>query len=77
MISYDVDGGAGPFEVVSPPFEGVVDSRKLFVVDVVIGLGIFKRLGVECDQMVVTIRDVDGYWRSRYSPLLGKRPNGT
>ena len=37
MIGYNVDGGAGPFEVVSPPFEGVVDSHKLFVVDVVIG----------------------------------------
>ena len=44
MVSYDVDGGAGPFEVVSPLFEDVIDSRKFFVVDVVIGLGVFKHL---------------------------------
>ena len=42
MIGYDINGGAGPFEVVSPPFEGVIDSRKLFVVDVVIGLGVLN-----------------------------------
>ena len=40
MIGYDVDGGAGPFEVVLPPFEGVVDSHKLLVVDVIIGLSV-------------------------------------
>ena len=60
MIGYDVDGGAGPFEVVSPPFEGVIDSRKLFVVDVVIGLGIFKRSGVKCDWMIVAVQGVYG-----------------
>ena len=60
MIGYDVDGGAGPFEVVSPPFEGIVDSHKLFVMDVVIGLGIFKRLGVKCDQMIVAVRGAYG-----------------
>ena len=42
MISYDVDGGASPFKVVLPPFEGVIDSHKFFVVDIVIGLGVFK-----------------------------------
>ena len=60
MIGYDVDGGAGPFEVVSPPFEGVVDSCKLLVVDIVIGLGIFKRPGVEHDQMIVAVRGAYG-----------------
>ena len=60
MISYDVDGGASPFEVVSPPFEGVVDSHKLLVVDVVIGLGVFKRPGVECNRMVVAVWCANG-----------------
>ena len=60
MIGYDVDGGAGPFEVVSPPFEGVIDSCKFLVVDVVICLGIFKHLGVECDRMVVTVWGANG-----------------
>ena len=60
MIGYDVDGGACPFEVVSPPFEGVVDSHKLLVVDVVIGLGVFKRPGVKCDQMIVAVWGVYG-----------------
>ena len=60
MIRYDVDGGASPFEVVSPPFEGVIDSHKFFVMDVIIGLSIFKRLGVECDWVVVAIWGVDG-----------------
>ena len=60
MIGYDVDGGAGPFEVVSPPFEGVVDSRKLLVVDIVIGLGVFKHPGVKCDRMIVTVQGVYG-----------------
>ena len=60
MISYDVDGGAGPFEVVSPPFEGIVDSRKFLVVDVVIRLGVFKCLGVDCDWMVVTVWGANG-----------------
>ena len=55
MISYDVDGGASPFEVVSPPFEGIVDSCKLLVVDIVIGLSVFKRLGVKCDRMIVAV----------------------
>ena len=60
MIGYNIDGGAGPFEVVSPPFEGVVDSRKLFVVDVIIGLGVFKRPGVKCDRMIVAVRGAYG-----------------
>ena len=60
MIGYNVNGGAGPFEVVLPLFEGVVDSRKLLVVDVVIGLGVFKRLGVKCDRMIVAVRGAYG-----------------
>ena len=60
MIGYDVDGGAGPFEVVSPPFEGIIDSRKLLVVDIIIGLGVFKCLGVKCDQMIVAVRGAYG-----------------
>ena len=53
MIGYDVDGGAGPFKVVSPPFEGIIDSHKLLVMDVVIGLSIFKCLGVKDRKSVV------------------------
>ena len=26
MIGYDIDGGAGPFEVVMPMFEGIIDA---------------------------------------------------
>ena len=55
MVGYDVDGGAGPFEVVSPPFESIIDSRKFFIVDVVIGLGIFECPRVERDRMVVAV----------------------
>ena len=60
MISYNVNGGASPFEVVSPSFEGVVDNHKFFVVDIVIRLGIFKRPGVECDWMVVAVQGANG-----------------
>ena len=60
MISYDIDGGASPFKVVSPSFEGVIDSCKFFVVDVIIGVSVFKHLGVECNQMVVAIWGVNG-----------------
>ena len=60
MISYDVDGGASPFEVVSPPFESIVDSRKFLIMDIVIGLSIFKCSGVERDWMVVTVWGADG-----------------
>ena len=60
MISYDVDGGASPFKVVSPSFEGIIDSRKFFVVDIVIGLGIFKHPGVESNRMVVAIWGANG-----------------
>ena len=62
MISYDINGGASPFEVVSPPFEGIIDSRKFFVMDVVIHLSIFKCPRVEHDWMVVTVRGVDGQY---------------
>ena len=60
MIGYNVDGGASPFKVVSPPFEGIVDSRKLLVVDVIIGLGVVKRLGVKHNRMIVAVRGAYG-----------------
>ena len=47
MIGYDVNGGASPFEVVTPMFEGVVYGRKFFIVHVVVSFGIFESLGVE------------------------------
>ena len=53
MISYNVDGGTSPFEVVLPPCECIVYLRKLLVVDIIIGLGVLKHLGVEHDRMVV------------------------
>ena len=60
MISYDIDGGASPFEVVSQPLESIVDSHKLLIVDIVIGLSVFKHSGVEHDQMVVAVQGADG-----------------
>ena len=48
MIGYDVNGGASPFEVVMPTFEGVVDGCKFFIVHVVISFSIFESPGVEC-----------------------------
>ena len=62
MIGYDIDGGASPFEVVSPPFESVVDSCKLLIMDVVIGLGVFEHSKVEHDRMVVTVWGADGWY---------------
>ena len=64
MIGYDVDGGASSFEVVAPTFESIVDGRKFFVVNIVIGLGIFESLGVECDWVVVAIWGSDGQYGS-------------
>ena len=55
MIGYNIDGGAGPFEVVAPTFEGIIDGRKFFIVDIVIGFGVFESPGVECDQVIVTV----------------------
>ena len=49
MIGYDVNGGAGPFEVVMPMFEGVVDGRKFFIMYIVISFGVFESPGVECE----------------------------
>ena len=60
MISYNIDGGAGPFEVVLPSFECVIDSHDLFIMDIVIGLSVFKHSGVEHDQMVVAVQGADG-----------------
>ena len=63
MIGYDVGGGAGPFEVVTPTFEGIVDGRKFFIVYVVNSFGIFESSGVECD-WVVTVWGSDGQYGS-------------
>ena len=60
MIGYNINGGAGPFKVVLPPFEGIIDSRKFFVVDVIIHLGVFKHLGVECNWMLVAVQGANG-----------------
>ena len=64
MIGYDVNGGASPFEVVMPTFEGIVDGRKFFIVYVVIGFSVFESPGVECDRVVVAIRGSDGQYGS-------------
>ena len=64
MIGYDVNGGASPFEGVTPRFEGVVDGRKFFIVYVVISFGVFESPGVECDWVVVAVRGSDGQYGS-------------
>ena len=64
MIGYDVDGGAGPLEVVMPTFEGIIDGHKFLIVYVVIGFGIFESPGVECDWVVVAVRGSDGQYGS-------------
>ena len=38
-----------------PMFEGIVDGHKFFIVNVVIGFGVFESPGVECDWVVVAI----------------------
>ena len=64
MISYNVNGGASPFEVVTPTFEGIVDGRKSFIVHIVISFGVFESPGVECDWVVVAVRGLDGQYGS-------------
>ena len=64
MIGYDVNGGAGPFEVVTQMFEGIVDGRKFFIVYIVISFGVFESPGVECNWVVVTVRGSDGQYGS-------------
>ena len=64
MIGYDVNGGASPFEVVMPRFEGIIDSRKFFIVHVIISFGIFESPGVKCDWVVDAIRGSDGQYGS-------------
>ena len=59
MVGYNVNGGASPFEVVMPTFEGVVDGCKFFIVYVIISFGVFESPGVECDWVVVTVRGSD------------------
>ena len=63
MIGYNVNAGAGPFEVVSPTFEGVVDGHKFFIVHVVISFSVFESLGVECNRVVVAVWGSDGVTR--------------
>ena len=64
MIGYDVDGGASSFEVMAPTFESVIDGRKFFVMNIVIGLSVFESPGVECNQVVVTVWGSDGQYGS-------------
>ena len=64
MISYDVDGGARPLEVVTPMFEGIVDGCKFRIVYVIIGFSIFESLGVECNWVVVTVWGSNGQYGS-------------
>ena len=64
MISYNVDGGASPFEVVTPMFEGIVDGHKFLIMYVVIGFDIFESPGVECDWVVVTVQGSNGQYGS-------------
>ena len=64
MISYNVDGGAGPFEVVMPTFEGVVDGRKFFIMYVIISFSVFESLGVECNWVVVAVQGSYGQYGS-------------
>ena len=64
MIGYNVNGGAGPCEVVTPTFEGVIDGRKFFIVYVIISFGVFESPGVECDRVVVAVWGSDGQYGS-------------
>ena len=64
MIGYNVDGGASPFEVVMPTFEGIVDGHKFFIVYIVIGFGVFESPGVEHDWVVVAVWGSDGQYGS-------------
>ena len=64
MIGCDVNWGAGPFEVVTPTFEGVVDGCKFFIMYVVISFGVFESPGVERDWVVVAVRGSDGQYGS-------------
>ena len=64
MIGYDVDGGASPFEVVTPMFQGIVDGRKFLIMYIIIGFGVFESLGVERNRVVVTIQGSNGQYSS-------------
>ena len=65
MIGYNIDGGAGPFEVVTPSFEDVIDGHKFFIVYVVIGFGVFESPGVERDRVIVTVWGSNGQYSSQ------------
>ena len=64
MIGYDVNGDAGPFEVVTPMFEGIVDGHKFFIVHVVISFTVLESPRVECNWVVVAVRGSDGQYGS-------------
>jgi len=55
MVGDNIDRCASSFEVVLPMFEGIVDGHECFVVNIVVGLGVFKHPGVERNRVVVTI----------------------
>jgi len=62
MVGDNIDWGAGSFKVVSPTFEGIIDGREFFVVNVVVGFGVLKRLGVERNRVVVAVQGSDGQY---------------
>ena len=64
MTGYDVNGGAGPFKVVMPTFEGIVDGCKFFIMYIVISFGVFESPGVECNRVVVAVQGSDGQYSS-------------
>ena len=52
MISYNVDGSAGPFEVVTPMFEGIIDGCKLLIVYVG---GVDPRSSSDAEELCVCV----------------------
>ena len=55
MVSDNIDWGASSFDVVVPAFEGIVDGHEFFIMNIVVGFGVFEHLGVEHDWVVVAI----------------------
>ena len=41
-------------------FEGIVGGRKLLIMNIIIGFGIFEHPGVESDQVVVAVWGSNG-----------------
>ena len=73
MIGYDIDGGAGPFEVVMPTFEGVVDGRKFFIV--YISFGVFESPGVEFRMQLGGSRRPGFRWTIQQLVCSQRRPS--